>query len=90
MAISRQSIASIEMHILCLSELTGIDPALDDLVQKLLKLEAEVAENAKKSGLTLEEFLKQSGEVPAALKDLYALREKLVLALASQLGITPV
>ncbi len=98
MAISRQSIASIEMRILRLSELTGIDPALDNLVQELLELEsvADAAKIAKKAELTPEEFLKEldgpleSTEAPAGVKDLHALREKLVLALASHLGITPV
>jgi hypothetical protein len=85
------------MRILRLSELTGIDQDLDDVIQELIEIEGAInaLELAKQSGLTPRQFLKKvesrfsETEESETSEDLYALRRKLVLALAPHLGVTP-
>jgi len=80
-----------------LSELTGIDPDLDDVVQELIEIEGAInaLELAKQSGVTPRQFLKKlesrfsETEESETSQDLYALRRKLVLALAPHLGVAP-
>ena len=84
------------MQIWRLSELTGIDQDLDDVIQELLEIEGAInaLELAKQSGLTTRQFLKKlagrfaNAEASQRSEDLYALRRKLVLALAPHLGVT--
>ena len=85
------------MQIWRLSELTGIDQDLDDVIQELLEIEGAInaLELAKQSGVTPRQFLKKlegrfsKTEASETSEDLYALRRKLVLALAPHLGVTP-
>ena len=76
--------------------LIGIDQDLGDVIQELLEIEGAInaLELAKQSGLTPRQFLKKvegrfSTTEASETEDLYALRRKLVLALAPHLGVTP-
>jgi hypothetical protein len=76
--------------------LIGIDQDLGDVIQELLEIEGAInaLELAKQSGLTPRQFLKKvegrfSTTKASETEDLYALRRKLVLALAPHLGVTP-
>ena len=72
------------MQIWRLSELTGIDQDLDDVIQELLEIEGAInaLELAKQSGLTTRQFLKKlegrfaNAEASQRSEDLYALRRK--------------